>query len=620
MAIVPFYSTYVFSADYNSVDLLAAKSSDVIDINTVMSSDNLGWQISYTEDITEQKQLEGILALDDEFWQENARKHVNLGYSDAAFWFKLPLINSDSEARNMMLKIGYSVLDYVDVHLVKAGKDIASYHLGDKLSFTQRIIQNRHFLVPLAFEKHEQLDVFLRIKTSSSVQLPLSIWGLNDFYEADQTRMMFHGIYFGIALVMIVYNLFVYAAISEKTYLYYVACITCMAVFLASLNGLTFQYIWPNSTWWNDQSIVFFLNGVVFFAILFAKEFLSIGPIDDKRLSRFIFVFGLIGALMMVLSLVLPYQSIIKPTITVAMIGCISLISVGAYRWYKGYVAARYFTIAWFSLLLGGIVLALNKLTILPQNIVTENATQIGSAIEIILLSLALADRLYQEKKNTLCAQHVALNQERAVREAQEQTLKIQQDANVMLEHRVQERTTELEQLNARLVELSSTDALTNLKNRGYFDETFRTAFIAAYRYKRPIALLVVDIDNFKAVNDDYGHLAGDECLKLVSESLQQIIYRPQDLVARYGGEEFVVLLPDTPNAGAEKVGEKMRKWIEIVPFRLAEKTINLTVSIGGVSLTPEVADKRSAMFDKADEALYVAKRAGRNRVEMASG
>jgi len=297
------------------------------------------------------------------------------------------------------------------------------------------------------------------------------------------------------------------------------------------------------------------------------------------------------------------------------MVVCMTLILSGAYRWYRGDVYARYFTIAWFSLLLGGLILALNKITILPQNIFTENATQIGSAIEIVLLSLALADRLYQEKSASISAQQQALVQERAARLAQEKTLSVQREANILLEKRVQERTAELELLNDRLIELSCTDALTGVKNRGGFEEAFKIAFVAAIRYSRPISLLVIDIDHFKLVNDKYGHQAGDECLRRVSSVLLQVISRPQDLVARYGGEEFVVLLPDTADEGAYKVAEKIRQDIESTKIEFNGQVIKLTVSIGVDSMVPKTQERREDMFGAADKALYKAKRSGRNKV-----
>lgn len=612
MRILSFILILLWGANaWSSTPLSAVKT----DINLITENDDLGRWVSYIEDESGELELSALLQTNMEEWNDHEGTLVNFGYSASAFWFKLTLINDSPLSQERLLEIGYCVLDNLDIYVVRTLGDIERVSLGDKHHFNTRAVQNRNFLVPINFEEGEQLSLYLRVKTNSSVQLPLSLWEPNKFNEDDQLKLISHGVYFGIALVMIIYNLFVFIAVSERVYLYYVVCISFMALFLASLNGLTFQYLWPSATWWNDQSIVFFLNGGVLFGSLFSLSFLSIHPVSERLLNRFMSFLVAASGVLMILSVVLPYQLIIRPTILLSMVVCMTLILSGAYRWYRGDVYARYFTIAWFSLLLGGLILALNKITILPQNIFTENATQIGSAIEIVLLSLALADRLYQEKSASISAQQQALVQERAARLAQEKTLSVQREANILLEKRVQERTAELELLNDRLIELSCTDALTGVKNRGGFEEAFKIAFVAAIRYSRPISLLVIDIDHFKLVNDKYGHQAGDECLRRVSSVLLQVISRPQDLVARYGGEEFVVLLPDTADEGAYKVAEKIRQDIESTKIEFNGQVIRLTVSIGVDSMVPKTQKRREDMFGAADKALYKAKRSGRNKV-----
>jgi diguanylate cyclase len=129
------------------------------------------------------------------------------------------------------------------------------------------------------------------------------------------------------------------------------------------------------------------------------------------------------------------------------------------------------------------------------------------------------------------------------------------------------------------------------------------------------VSLLVLDIDHFKKFNDTYGHLVGDDCLKMVAQCIKRHVTRPQDLAARYGGEEFVVLLPDTPGAGAERVAERIRQEIEKTAFRVSGEILHLTVSIGVCSVSPSRADATKEIFSCADEALYEAKGQGRNQV-----
>ncbi|MFC3153068.1 7TM diverse intracellular signaling domain-containing protein [Litoribrevibacter euphylliae] len=590
-------------------------AKDYLSLNENQRRLSLEDAVYFIEDPNHQITFTALQSTPHDQWQKNQGNQVNFGYSDSSYWLKFSLRNEDAMAFERVLEIGYAVLDHIDVYLVRNGTYTDHFILGDKIPFYERLVQNRNFLIPMRFEVNEQIDVYLKLKTTSSVQAPLDLWNPIDFHQVDQSRVIFQGIYFGIALVMILYNLFVYLAVSEKTYLHYVAYISCMPLFLASLNGLSFQYLWPTATWWNDQSIVFFLNGVVVFGTFFSLRFLSLKPETHFWINRSLQAVAWFAAILMVCSLLFTYQTMIRPTIYVAVSACVALLMAGVYRCIQGDVSARYFTVAWTAMLSGGIVLALNKFTLLPQNVITESATQIGSALEIILLSIALADRLNQEKRKAFSAQLEALEHEREARKAQEETLKIQKEANVMLEQRVNERTSELAELNQKLLELNSKDALTGLKNRGFFDEKFQHYYTTAYRLQQPLSLLIIDIDHFKLFNDNHGHLVGDECLVMVANTIKQVISRPEDITCRYGGEEFVILLPDTGEQGAYQVAEKIRQKIADTPFQIATEQLQVTVSVGLNSLVPYSSEHRTKMFDHADEALYSAKDAGRNQV-----
>ncbi len=161
---------------------------------------------------------------------------------------------------------------------------------------------------------------------------------------------------------------------------------------------------------------------------------------------------------------------------------------------------------------------------------------------------------------------------------------------------------------------LSVTDQLTGLKNRSFFDQRFAEEWSRACRQASTISLLMVDLDYFKRLNDTHGHVFGDLCLQQVAAVLQREVKREIDLVARYGGEEFVVLLPDTDAAGALRVGEILRHAIESIEIDHQGQAVRLSASIGGASGKPQRADKAASLLKRADEALYQAKAAGRNR------
>jgi len=173
---------------------------------------------------------------------------------------------------------------------------------------------------------------------------------------------------------------------------------------------------------------------------------------------------------------------------------------------------------------------------------------------------------------------------------------------------------------NARLYdqtkEQARTDALTGLYNRREFELRLAEEHRRAARYAKPYALMMLDIDHFKQVNDTHGHPAGDVVLKTLANILRKQL-RDVDLAARYGGEEFVVVFPEISGEAAKKVAERARRAIAATPFRLPDgREIGVMVSIG-VSSYPKDADTPQGVVERADRALYAAKEAGRNRVVM---
>ena len=179
------------------------------------------------------------------------------------------------------------------------------------------------------------------------------------------------------------------------------------------------------------------------------------------------------------------------------------------------------------------------------------------------------------------------------------------------------ELNEQLEQFNHKLSIVSITDDLTKLANRRYFQERLISDWIRAKRARIPVSLLIIDIDYFKACNDNYGHLYGDECLKEIADLLARAIRRKTDLAARYGGDEFVVILYDTSKKIAEKFAHRLQKEVKKLAIKntLSKASQFLTVSIGVASSIPDIDDDYVKLFEQADMALYEAKQRGRKLV-----
>ena len=170
----------------------------------------------------------------------------------------------------------------------------------------------------------------------------------------------------------------------------------------------------------------------------------------------------------------------------------------------------------------------------------------------------------------------------------------------------------ELESANAQLAELSRTDRLTGLNNRGHWEECLRNEFSRCLRTRQAASLVMFDIDHFKKVNDTYGHQAGDEVIRVVARVLLESI-RATDTAGRYGGEEFGVILPATAASDGKVMAERMRTRIEQTPVTHEDQTIAFTISLGIADFHPEM-NNHAEWLSRADQALYQAKEGGRNR------
>ncbi len=190
------------------------------------------------------------------------------------------------------------------------------------------------------------------------------------------------------------------------------------------------------------------------------------------------------------------------------------------------------------------------------------------------------------------------------------------------LEDSIQQRTlelqitlTELADKNKLLEQQNTRDALTGIRNRAYFDQKLSAEIKRSRRERSTLALLMIDIDHFKAINDNHGHLVGDLVIKEVASCLQQELKRSTDHLCRYGGEEFAIILPNTNKDGARLLAEQIRYGLENQRFQYEELELSISVSIGCYASVAEINSVSNDYIQAADSALYQAKNEGRNKV-----
>ena len=471
-------------------------------------------------------------------------------------------------------------------------------------------------MFPLTLEPGRIHTVYLRVRSEGTLTLPLTLWTARALHAQDQRSYALLSLYYGLLLGLLAYNLLLWLSTRDDLFLHYVLFAAAMAVGQVSLNGLGNQFLWPDWPAWGNVALPIGNAATGFFGALFTRRFLSTRQ-DFPRLDRAILGMATLFAGAGLATLV-HYQAGALLT-TFSGLAFALLAALGG--WYclaKGHPGARWFVLAWTLLLAGVAVLALRNLGWVPTNGLTTHAMQLGSALEMLLLSFALADRINILRRENERAGTEALSAKQALVENLERS---EQE----LEARVQERTRDLEEANGELRRkeeqlqfMAQHDPLTGLANRTLLEDRLAHAMMRARRTGRAVSVLVGDLDGFKHINDHHGHETGDQVIKAIATRLRACV-RESDTVARLGGDEFVIVLEDLQDlADTTGVANKLVE-VSAWPVHVGAEPLRISISIG-VACFPRDATDPAALLKLADDTMYQAKGAGRNRWMAVSG
>lgn len=556
---------------------------------------------------------------------------LRLGYQGQEVWLTFTVRNEMPKPVDLTLEVGWPLLARLMFFVDQAeGWHAAA---GGYLAEAETTgLVHRHEIFALSLEPYSERRVYLRVDSDGIIMLPVTLWQRQAFVDHSQNVSILLGLLFGVLGGILLYNLSLALLTREPAYVSYVCYVAAVIALQANLTGIGRLYLWGDLGWFNGHS--YSLTSAMSFgtATLFSIRFLELRRNSPRLFSAARLVLaGWIG-----IFLLTPFVT--KQTLGLVGfplgLGTCALAFFGAlYLAFKGSRSAVYFVIAWSFLIIGTGLYISSMAGVIPRTPFTEHAQSVGILVEVILLSLALADRINRTNAERVSAQQHALAMteqlavERAEKiEAQNAVLAVQRRTTEELEERVRERTLELEaalaelnQANLQLEQASITDPLTGCYNRRYFDSQVTRLVKQASRAGEALTLMFLDIDHFKQINDRYGHAAGDQCLKAVARVIQAQFGRAGDLLARYGGEEFVAVLPATVEAPAFALAESIRKTVERQDIRVGGVVIKLTLSIGVASWVPDPQESGKHLLAAADKALYRAKSSGRNRVEVAA-
>ncbi len=570
-----------------------------------------------------------VLALEqavtaDSAWEVITRQSPNFGFTHHSYWFRFQLYNRSAQPLARFIELPIPFLDDVRLYHVVDQALRTQYRLGDEQPFAQRAVRHRNFVMPVQLAPGRN-DIYLRLASAGTIEAPLRVWDPVQFHAASNDENLAQGAVIGILLIMVVYNLFVFVSTRDINYLYYICFVASYLLFHLTLTGYSFAYVWPHAVHWNSFAISTFAASSALFTCLFTDSFLKLRSFSRPAFYVVRSMMVCCAALLL-LSFVLPYSWTIRVAAAITLPITLTALFLGYWRWWAGAQFARFYCLAWTAILIGIAVLNATKFGWIPVSVWTANASQIGIVMLVILLSFTLADRINNDRTLRLNAQAVALGHARRARASQEALIRTKEEANRELEQRVLSRTNDLNaameqlsQANARLQMLSTTDGLTQIGNRAYFDAAALTELRRAERQKGHMSIILLDIDHFKAINDTFGHPAGDACLRALADMLRPRIDRAGDILARYGGEEFVIALTGVDQAGALMLAEELRKAIDRLRVEFDGKPLRFTASFGVVSAIPQGSLGLEDLVAAADHALYAAKHDGRNCVRHAS-
>ncbi|WP_227520232.1 7TM diverse intracellular signaling domain-containing protein [Marinobacter sp. LV10R510-11A] len=338
-------------------------------------------------------------------WQPLENSSPNFGYTQDTVWFRF---DAPANSKIDMLEVAYAHLDHIAFYLTENGEVTETITTGDRYPFAQRPILNRHFLFPFSANARADRQILLEIHTQGTLQVPMALWNTQTFFEHASVEEQLHAIYYGILISVIFFNLCVFIALREQVYLLYVLSTLGYLLLVGNLNGTAFQLIWPGSPELHSWAARLTVPFAVMFTLLFSRSFLRLKQ-TEPALNRIVLGFAAMNAAMIVIIGFLDYSSAIRLAVALAIPSTLLLTLIGPLQWARGNPQAGYYTLAWGALSLGSAITAANKYGLLPNNFITTYGMEIGSSFEAILLTLALAARLYQERQDKVEAREAEL-------------------------------------------------------------------------------------------------------------------------------------------------------------------------------------------------------------------
>lgn len=553
----------------------------------------------------------------DDEWQKTQLANGDLLVMPGNNWFAFQVQNNSKKIKQAYLVIANQVrISNSKLYVLDKFQNFIEQNMA--------LQRGNNRSAQITIPPYSQVTVYLTIDSLTQLRSSAVLYSTKAYVDASGKLQFQQGVAIGGLLCLSIAFILLFFATSNMSILTLCGYFISNTLLLAAMLGVNLYYLFPHLPTLVGIEIPLLISSSAMFLLIFTTQLFNLKSkfYNIYQIIRISF-WGLL--LYMPLSIELSVVDNISISMAINVIVTFSLMMVSIYL-YKH--ALRF-------ALLFAFVMAVQLCLVLVA-IVSVNWYDIGFVahrnlfygVTFWLNSLLVTFILSRQYRYQLAVKHEAQRQALASaiasERSQEELLKLQSQSQEELEDRVQERTLELnialqelEEANHELEQKNTLDELTGLFNRRFYDQKILAEYRRSKRNLTPLSLVLIDIDHFKAVNDTYGHLAGDECLVWLSQYIKESLKRSTDMAFRYGGEEFCLILPDTDSKGAMALAEALRKNLAKQGFDYKGINITLTISNGIYTYQQQENVMPEQIFAGADKALYQAKHNGRNQTQV---
>ena len=549
-------------------------------------------------------------------WQRTQLANGDLLIMPGKNWFAFQLINNSKKVKQTYIVIANQVrISNSKLYIQDQFQNIIEQNMA--------LQRGNNRSAQITIPPYSQVTAYLTIDSLTQLRSSAVIYSTEAYVDGSGKLQFQQGVAIGGLLCLSIAFMLLFFATNNMSILILCGYFLSNTMLLSAMLGVNLYYLFPNLPELVGIEIPLLISTSAIFILVFTSQLFNLK-------SKFPSIYQVIrisfwGLLLyMPLSIQLSVVDNISISMAINVIVTFSLMMVGIYLHKHALRLALLFAFV-MAVQLFLVVVAIVSVNWYDIGFVAHRNLFYG--VTFWLNSLLVTFILSRQYRYQLAVKHEAQRQAFASAVAsersQEELLKLQSQSQEELEDRVQERTLELnialqelEEANHELEQKNTLDELTGLFNRRYYDQKILAEYRRSKRNLTPLSLVLIDIDHFKAVNDTYGHLAGDQCLVWLSQYIKESLKRSTDMAFRYGGEEFCLILPDTDSKGAMALAETLRKNLAKQGFDYKGINIALTISNGIYTYQQQENVMPEQIFAGADKALYQAKHNGRNQTQ----